>query len=243
MGFLSSTLVSAIQIEAVRLRQSFQVVGECVEVLGGVDLQIFHGETVFICGTSGAGKTTLLYALAGLERPKSGQILFEGVSLYEMNPLWITKLRNSRMGFVFQSYFLFPELTVLENTLLPAIILGNRPTNRAKELLDRVGLGKRWSHLPAELSGGEQQRVAIARALINRPVVLFADEPTGNLDSCTGKTIIGLLLNLVHQEDLTLVTVTHDLSLARRGDRWIQIENGVALSQQKRQEVAGECKV
>jgi putative ABC transport system ATP-binding protein/lipoprotein-releasing system ATP-binding protein len=134
------------------------------------------------------------------------------------------------MGFVFQSYFLLPELTVLENTLLPAMILGNRPTSRAQELLDQVGLGKRGNHLPAELSGGEQQRVAIARALINGPIIVFADEPTGNLDLRTGKAIINLLLNLVHQEGLTLVVVTHDPYLTQRGDRWVQIENRAALA-------------
>ncbi|ALJ56789.1 Lipoprotein-releasing system ATP-binding protein LolD [Candidatus Xiphinematobacter sp. Idaho Grape] len=218
--------VSAVQVEAVKLCQSFRVGEECVEVLNGVDLQISCGETVFICGTSGVGKTTLLYALAGLERPESGQVLFEGVSLYEVSHVRLAKLRNSRMGFVFQSYFLLPELTVLENTLLPAMILSNRPTSRAQELLDQVGLGKRGHHLPAELSGGEQQRVAIARALINKPIIVFADEPTGNLDLRTGKTIIDLLLNLVHQEDLTLVVVTHDPHLTRRGDRWVRLKTG-----------------
>ena len=225
--------MSAVQVEAVRLHQSFRVGGEYVEVLSDVNLEVFCGEAVFVCGTSGVGKTTLLYALAGLERPAAGQVFFEGISLYEMNPVRLAKLRNSRMGFVFQSYFLLPELTVLENALLPAMILGDRPTRRAQELLDQVGLGKRGGHLPAELSGGEQQRVAIARALINEPIVLFADEPTGNLDSSTGKTIISLLLNLVHQKNLTLVVVTHDLCLARRGDRWVQIEKGIILSPQR----------
>lgn len=223
--------VSKVQIETVEVHRSFQISKEWIGVLNGVNFKILCGESVFICGASGAGKTTLLYTLAGLEQPESGKVLFDGHSLYEMGAMRLAKLRNSRMGFVFQSYFLLPELTALENVLLPAMISGKRPLHRAKQLLDQVGLAERANHLPAELSGGEQQRVAIARALINRPVILFADEPTGNLDITVGTAVIKILLNLVRQEKLTLVAVTHDLILAKCGDRQVRIENGVTLNE------------
>lgn len=218
-----------IQLEALELRRSFQMAKEKVEVLQDVNLKISRGEALFIRGASGAGKTTLLYTLAGLERPESGKVLFEGDSLYEMNSNRLVRLRNARMGFVFQSYFLLPELTALENTLLPAWIAGKQSEESAKKLLARVGLARRENHLPSELSGGEQQRVAIARALMNAPGVLFADEPTGNLDSRTGESIVELLLGLVRYEGHTLVVVTHDAALAQRGDREVRIEDGTIL--------------
>jgi putative ABC transport system ATP-binding protein/lipoprotein-releasing system ATP-binding protein len=202
---------------------------ERVDVLQNIHLQVFRGEAIFIRGASGAGKTTLLYTLAGLERPEAGEVFFEGSCLYEINSHRLAKLRNTRMGFVFQSYFLLPELTALENTLLPALIAGKEARMRAEKLLDCVGLARRENHLPSELSGGEQQRVAIARALINQPGILFADEPTGNLDSRTGESIIELLLSLVRQEGNTLVVVTHDPALAQRGNREIRIEDGAIL--------------
>lgn len=219
--------MSEVQLEAQELRRSFQIGKERVEVLQGINLKILSGEAIFIRGASGAGKTTLLYTLAGLERPEAGRVLFEGLSLYGIHSNWLTKLRNARMGFVFQSYFLLPELTALENILLPALIAGKRPRQRAQQLLERVGLKQRANHLPSELSGGEQQRVAIARALINEPGILFADEPTGNLDSRTGESVIELLLGLVRRDNHTLVVVTHDPALAQRGDREIRIEDGV----------------
>lgn len=221
--------MSEVELEARELRRSFQVGKQRVDVLQDINLQIFRGEAIFIRGASGAGKTTLLYTLAGLERPEAGKVLFEGLSLYEIHSDRLTRLRNARMGFVFQSYFLLPELTALENILLPALIAGQRPQARAEQLLDQVKLAHRANHLPAELSGGEQQRVAIARALINKPGVLFADEPTGNLDSRTGESIIELLLGLVRRDGHTLVVVTHDTTLAQKGDREIHIEDGAIL--------------
>ena len=185
------------------------------------------GEKLFLRGASGAGKSTLLYTLAGLEKPLAGEITFEGHHLFQMKSNQLALLRNKRMGFVFQSYFLLPELTALENVLLPAMLAGKEKQEQARELLSRVGLGKREHHLPSELSGGEQQRVAIARALINDPGILFADEPTGNLDSATGATIIDLLLELTHQDKRTLIAVTHDPALASRGDRELIIAEGV----------------
>jgi len=213
------------------LRRSFRIAGTSIEVLRSVDIDIAAGESVFLCGASGAGKTTLLYTLAGLETPEAGTVEFESQSLYEMSGNTLARLRNKHMGFVFQSYFLLPELTALENVLLPAIIRGKSELARGRDLLERVGLFGRLDHLPSELSGGEQQRVAIARSLINDPAILFADEPTGNLDSKNGEVIINLLLDLSRADGRSLVVVTHDENLARRGDRLVRIVDGrLALS-------------
>ena len=200
-----------------------------LEVLRGVSLDVAPGEAVFLCGASGAGKSTLLYTLAGLERPEAGVVEFEGVDIYGQGETALAKLRNSAFGFVFQAYHLLPELTALENVMLPAMIAGKQMKEAAQDALARVGLGERLQHLPAELSGGEQQRVAIARALINSPRVLFADEPTGNLDSATGETIITLLLNLARDEKRTLIVVTHDAELAGRGTRKYMMRDGLMV--------------
>ena len=213
-------------LRAVGLERSFQIGRRSIQVLRGISLEVQAGESVFLCGASGAGKTTLLYTLAGLERPEAGEVFFETTSVYRIGGRQQARLRNTRMGFVFQSYFLLPELTAIENVLIPAMIGGRTARTRAEELLARVGLAERMHHLPAELSGGEQQRVAIARALINDPSVLFADEPTGNLDSRTGETIIELLLGLGRADRRTLIVVTHDNELAHRGDRALHIEDG-----------------
>jgi putative ABC transport system ATP-binding protein/lipoprotein-releasing system ATP-binding protein len=191
-----------------------------------VDVRVRRGERLFLCGASGAGKTSLLYTLAGLERPNRGEVLVGGGSLYDQPAHDQARLRNRMMGYVFQSYFLLPELTALENVMLPAMIGGNRSAERARTLLERVGLEARSHHLPAELSGGEQQRVAIARALINDPEIVFADEPTGNLDSRTGEAVMGALLEMVTEQKRTLVVVTHDLHLAESGDRKLILADG-----------------
>ncbi len=190
-------------------------------------MEIAHNETVFLSGSSGAGKTTLLYTLAGLERPESGAVEFEGRELYSGNSGVEARVRNEKMGFVFQGYFLLPELTALENVLLPAMIGRHTSEGKAEESLASVGLADRMHHLPAELSGGEQQRVAIARALTNNPDIIFADEPTGNLDSKTGDVIMDLLLNLARDRNKTLLVVTHDARLATRGDRQLHIIDGI----------------
>ncbi|MEI6280160.1 MAG: ABC transporter ATP-binding protein [Verrucomicrobiae bacterium] len=216
----------SIQLRARDLERSFRITRTVIPVLRGISLEISCGEAVFLCGASGAGKTTLLYTLAGLETPESGSVEFEGQSLYGIGSDRLARLRNARMGFVFQSYFLLPELTALENVMVPAMIGGRSARARAGELLARVGLAERLDHLPAELSGGEQQRVAIARALINDPAIVFADEPTGNLDSHTGEAIIEILLGVSRDDGRTLVVVTHDEHLARRGDRLLRIEDG-----------------
>ena len=215
------------QLVARDLFQSFQMGARRIEVLRGISFEVTHGEVVFICGASGAGKTTLMYTLAGLERPRSGTVEFEGRNLYNGPAAAGARFRNEKMGFVFQGYFLLPELTALENVSLPGRI-GRRSTIKsAEESLRTVGLADRLQHLPPELSGGEQQRVAIARALVNDPEIIFADEPTGNLDSKTGDTIIDLLLTLAREGKKTLLIVTHDARLAARGDRTLQIVDGV----------------
>jgi len=222
-----------IHLEASDLRRSFRIGQNRIDVLRGVSLSVHRGECVFLCGASGAGKTTLLYTLAGMEPPESGSVRFEGRSLYGVGEGERTRLRGLRMGFVFQGYFLLPELTALENVALP-LMIGRRPSREAATgLLERVGLGERLHHLPAELSGGEQQRVAIARALVNDPTILFADEPTGNLDSKTGESIVGLLLDLVRERGKTLVVVTHDAQLATRGDRRVDIVDGLIAGDER----------
>ena len=214
------------QIIARDLRRSFKLGSRTIEVLRGISVEIRAGEAVFLCGASGAGKTTLLYTLAGLERPEAGEVIFEGEKLYNGAESRQARIRNARVGFVFQGYFLLPELTALENVLLPSMIGGAVKREAAEKALQSVGLGERLHHLPPELSGGEQQRVAIARAIINDPSVIFADEPTGNLDSKTGEGIIELLLALVRDRGMTLVVVTHDAALATRGDRRLEIHDG-----------------
>ena len=216
-----------VHLRARGLRKSFRLGATTLEILRGLNLDVRRGECVFLCGASGAGKSTLLYTLAGLERPTNGDVHFENEDLYRVSAARQAELRNTRMGFVFQSYMLLPELTALENVALPALIGGRTDRDRAAELLKHVGLADRSHHLPSELSGGEQQRVAIARALANRPTMLFADEPTGNLDSKTGGEIIDLLLGLARENKTTLLAVTHDTNLAARGDRVLHIRDGL----------------
>ncbi len=215
------------QLIARDIYQSFRMGARRIEVLCGISMEVERNEAVFLSGASGAGKTTLLYTLAGLERPESGTVEFEGRRLYCGGSSAEARLRNKKMGFVFQGYFLLPELTALENVLLPGMI-GHRATRqRAEQSLAAVGLADRVHHLPAELSGGEQQRVAIARALTNDPDIIFADEPTGNLDSKTGDAIMDLLLDLTRARNKTLLVVTHDARLAARGDRQLHIKDGM----------------
>jgi predicted ABC-type transport system involved in lysophospholipase L1 biosynthesis ATPase subunit len=226
----SSATPASAQVVARDLRRSFQLGSRKIEVLRGISTEIYFGEAVFLCGASGAGKTTLLYTLAGLETPESGTVDFEGQRLYCGNESVQARIRNERIGFVFQGYFLLPELTALENVLLPSMIGRHIRRDAAEQALVDVGLKERLHHLPAELSGGEQQRVAIARALINDPSIIFADEPTGNLDSKTGEGIVELLLGLVRERKMTLVVVTHDAQLATRGDRRMEIRDGLLVA-------------
>jgi predicted ABC-type transport system involved in lysophospholipase L1 biosynthesis ATPase subunit len=208
------------------VHRRYHLGGHDLNVLRGINLEVHPGEKVFLCGASGAGKTTLLYVLGGLEKPTSGDVLVHGKSLYHSSTKERATLRNRSMGFVFQHYFLLPELTALENVMLPAWIGKRDAEARARELLGRVGLSDRLDHLPTELSGGEQQRVAIARALVNDPGILYADEPTGNLDANTGNLVMDMLLSVVQESGKTLIVVTHDTRMAERGDRRLVLQDG-----------------
>ena len=214
-------------IHATNLHRSYSIGKKQVEVLHGLDLHIKRGEKVFLCGPSGAGKTTLMYTLAGLEQPLQGQVVIEGTDIYALSLKERAKFRNRNMGFIFQNYMLMPELTALENASLATAVARSEATDRVVALLEKVGLGNRLDHLPNELSGGEQQRVAIARALAHDPAIIFADEPTGNLDSRNGAQILDLLFELADQGGKTLVVVTHDPAIAARGDRVLTIKDGV----------------
>jgi putative ABC transport system ATP-binding protein len=206
---------------------------EPLTVLGGVDLEVADGEVVVVLGPSGSGKTTLLGLLAGLDRPTEGDVSLDGVELAELDEDGRARLRAERIGFVFQSFQLVPTLTALENVLVPLELLprGRAPApavaeQRARELLGRVGLERRTGHYPAELSGGEQQRVGLARAFANEPKILFADEPTGNLDRETGHEVADLLFELNRERGTTLVIVTHDLELSQRANRIVHLAAG-----------------
>jgi len=214
-------------IRACGVVRSYRVGQRVIPVLRGVDLEVRPGECLFLCGPSGAGKTTLLYILAGLEPPDQGTVEIHGSRLYHGSTRAMAARRNREMGYLFQHFFLLPELTALENVMVPAMIAGSRREEEAVAMLERVGLGARLHHLPAELSGGEQQRVALARALVNQPSILFADEPTGNLDSANGTAVMDLLLGLTREHGTTLVIVTHDSGLAARGQRTIHLVDGV----------------
>jgi ABC-type lipoprotein export system ATPase subunit len=218
-------------ITAENLHRSYTIGHKTVEVLHGLSLHIKRGEKVFLCGPSGAGKTTLMYTLAGLEQPLQGKVLIDGEDIYALNLRKRALFRNKTMGFIFQNYMLMPELTALENASLATSIAGRESTERVKALLERVGLGDRMEHLPNELSGGEQQRVAIARALAHDPALIFADEPTGNLDSRNGRQILDLLFELADEANKTLVIVTHDSQIAARGDRTLIIRDGIVASE------------
>jgi len=196
-------------------------------IVDDVSLDIAAAESVAIVGESGAGKSTLLALLAGLDEPTSGRISLAGADLTALDEDGRARLRAERVGFVFQSFHLVPSLTALENVMLPLELAGRRDAREAaKETLGRVGLAQRTGHYPRQLSGGEQQRVAIARAFVTRPAVLFADEPTGNLDTHTGERIVSLLFDLNAQSQTTLVLVTHDRAVAGRCGRILQMESG-----------------
>lgn len=196
-------------------------------ILAGIDLEINAGESVAVVGASGSGKTTLLGILAGLDQPTSGRVLLADHQLTSLDEEERARVRGEHVGFVFQTFQLLGSLTALENVMLPGELRGDANAEKdALELLEKVGLSERSTHYPRQLSGGEQQRVAVARAFASRPTVLFADEPTGNLDTATGQRIIELLFDLNKEFATTLVLVTHDDRLAQRCDRIVEIEAG-----------------
>ncbi|MBX3039334.1 MAG: ABC transporter ATP-binding protein [Bdellovibrionaceae bacterium] len=200
-----------------------------LEILKGIDIEIREGEAVGIIGASGAGKSTLLQIIGALDQPTEGELWFEGRGLLQMNDEELSRFRNEKMGFVFQFHHLLSELTALENVMLPGRIAGETLgplKNRSEELLSLLGLGARKEHYPTQMSGGELQRVAIARALIRRPRILFADEPTGNLDSANSLKIQDLFFELKKTLGLTLVVVTHDRDFAARFPRVLEMSDG-----------------
>ncbi len=210
------------------IRRTYTTTHGDLEVLKGISLSVETGETVSIIGPSGSGKTTLLGICAGLDLPTSGDVKIAGESLLPMGEDGRAAFRNRQVGFVFQNFQLVPTLTALENVMVPLELRGERGVgDRATSLLTRVGLGERLDHYPIQLSGGEQQRVALARAFINEPKILFADEPTGNLDGSTSDSIVGLLFSLNRDAGTTLVLVTHNLELAKQTDRIFRIRDGL----------------
>jgi len=212
---------------------------DTLTILQGVNLEINRGESVAIVGRSGSGKTTLLGLLAGLDTPSEGTVELDGAEISRLSEDERAKLRARRVGFVFQSFQLLPALSALENVMLPLELAGiEAPHQRARDLLERVGLGKRLNHTPRQLSGGEQQRVAIARAFASEPSILFADEPTGNLDNRTGQSVSDLLMDLNREQGATLVMVTHDERLAARCNRTFHIEAGVLSEPDAARELA-----
>jgi putative ABC transport system ATP-binding protein len=217
-------------IETVNLGKTVFSPEGALQILKNVSLKIEKGESLAIVGTSGSGKSTLLGLLAGLDSPSTGSVFLNGQNLTAMDEDGRAKMRNQLVGFVFQSFQLIASLTALENVMLPLELAGDKQAKtKASALLERVGLGHRLSHTPIKLSGGEQQRVALARAFVTQPAILFADEPTGNLDSKTGNHIIELLFELNHEQKTTLVLVTHDKELANRCQRKITLEAGAIL--------------
>jgi len=203
-------------------------------ILSNVSFAIDKGDSVAVVGASGAGKSTLLALLAGLDLPTKGEIWLDGVNLTNLDEDGRAAVRAASVGFVFQSFHLVPSLNALENVMLPLELAGfDSPRQKAMDILQQVGLGERWSHYPAQLSGGEKQRVAIARSFATEPAVLFADEPTGNLDSRTGGHVIDLMFELNRNSSTTLMLVTHDETLAARCDRIIGLDGGLLVSDEK----------
>jgi len=219
-------VTALLELEAVR--KSFPLAGGAVEILHGIDLRIAEGEFVALMGPSGSGKTTCLEILGAISRPTSGRFRFDGVQIEGWDDDALADLRAQRMGFVFQTFNLMPRMSAVRNAALPLLYAGVRRDEReprARVLLERVGLGHRLDYRPAQLSGGERQRVAIARALVNRPRVIFADEPTGNLDAATGQEILALFEEL-HREGRTIVVVTHSEDVAARAQRVVRLRDG-----------------
>jgi len=215
-----------------RLTKTYRTAaGGELTVLREVSFDILAGASAAIVGPSGSGKTTLLGLCAGLDRPSGGTVSIAGESIGEMSEDGRALVRNAHVGFVFQNFQLIPTLTALENVLVPVELAGDSTREpEARELLGRVGLGERYDHYPVQLSGGEQQRVALARAFMNRPKILFCDEPTGNLDGATAAAMVELIFGLNREKGTTLVLVTHDLELARKCQRIIRLKSGVVVS-------------
>jgi ABC-type lipoprotein export system ATPase subunit len=221
--------MSEVLLSARNVSKSYTMGKRALEVLRNVSLDVARGEFIALRGASGAGKSTLLHLFGGLDVPNGGEIWFGGKNLASASEAQLTRLRNARVGFIFQAYHLLPELDALENVCVPARLArvsASQSEKRGRDLLTRVGLGARMDHKPYELSGGEQQRVAIARALMNEPELILADEPTGNLDSHTGQEIADLLVALRAEKNTTLIIATHDATVAARAPKVIRLTDG-----------------
>ncbi|HPF45694.1 MAG: ABC transporter ATP-binding protein [Alphaproteobacteria bacterium] len=217
-------------IELSEIYKSFDQGTQHLEILKGISLSITSGEVVALVGASGAGKSTLLHIMGLLERADSGDVVISGIPTKDLNDIRRTKIRRLEIGFVYQFHNLLPEFTALENVIIPQLIAGSSKKDamtRAIELLEKMGLGQRLEHRPSELSGGEQQRVAIARGLANRPRLILADEPTGNLDEKTGNDVMDVLLKLSKEEGVSALIATHNNALAKRMDRTVILKEGV----------------
>lgn len=231
-----STTAPLLKLVGVSKRYEAPGSGPALAILEQISLEVGRGETLAVVGPSGSGKSTLLQIIGTLDRPSSGEVLLDGQDLNQLGELELAAVRNQQLGFVFQSHYLLPQCTVLENVLVPTLADGNHPGDstrhpepagtRAERLLKRVGLGERLSHRPGQLSGGERQRVAVVRALINRPQLLLADEPTGALDHVAALQLGQLLVELNREESVTLVVVTHARELAARMSRVLELKDG-----------------
>lgn len=230
-------------LEAKNIHKIYYHDKQALAVLKGVDLEIEKGKFIALVGPSGAGKSTLLHILGGLDSPSQGEVIYAGENIYRLSDSALARVRNEKIGFVFQFYHLLPEFNVLENVLLPALISVKRKTpclsgrqenvklkEKALELLNKVGLGQRVTHFPGQLSGGEKQRVAIARGLMNNPGLLLCDEPTGNLDSESGQEIVSLISKINRQNLMTVVLVTHNPELAKIADKIYHLRDGVLVN-------------
>ena len=223
-------------LQAKNIHKIYNDSKKAIHVLRGVDLNIDKAKFVAIVGPSGAGKSTLLHILGGLDSPTEGRVIFEQKDIYALSDLEISKMRNTRIGFVFQFYHLLSEFTVLENVLMPALIsyelrvMSYELRKKALGLLEAVGLSDRTTHFPSELSGGEKQRVAIVRSLINHPRLLLCDEPTGNLDSKTGEEIMALIKKINIENKMSVVLVTHNLELAKVADNIYYLKDGILVN-------------
>ncbi len=214
-------------LETRKITKTYRIGEQQIDVLKDVSLSIQPGEFVAVVGSSGSGKSTLLSLLSGLDNPSRGRVLVESDDITDLSEDELAPLRNQTIGFVFQSFHLVPSLTAIENIMFPAELHGDpQARQKAESLLARVGMLNRANNFPHQLSGGEKQRVALCRALINEPKILFADEPTGNLDAANSQAILDLLLDLHHERGTTLVLVTHNLTIAQRADRIIHLEDG-----------------
>jgi ABC-type lipoprotein export system ATPase subunit len=224
-------------LNAENIHKTYIMRHKTITVLNGANLKIKPGESVAIIGLSGSGKTTLLHILGGLDKPDQGEVFIDNKSIYKLSEAKRSNIRANEIGFIFQAYHLLQEMTVLENVMLPAMVHGNlwrkasEITDHAMSLLTTVGLENRSTHMPLELSGGEQQRVAMARALMNKPKIILADEPTGNLDNKTGAQVLNTLFDMTTKQNNSLIMVTHNSEIAAKCNRVLRIQDGLIIAE------------